>query len=81
MVAVPDSRAVRRPANIPFDGTHIFDSDQLLWGGITHIPRRVVFGASAADASDAFVDLWLECFMDELVTCVERTPLCARGMA
>lgn len=44
MVAVPDSRAVRRPANIPFDGTHIFDSDQLLWGGITHIPRRVVFG-------------------------------------
>ncbi|CAM9168388.1 unnamed protein product, partial [Hapterophycus canaliculatus] len=28
-----------RPCHIPFDGTHVFDSDQLLWGGITHIPR------------------------------------------
>ncbi|CAN0421337.1 unnamed protein product, partial [Ectocarpus sp. 12 AP-2014] len=31
-----------RPPDIPFDGTHIFDSDQLLWGGITHIPRDLI---------------------------------------
>lgn len=28
-----------RPAHVPFDGKHVFDSDQLLWGAVEHIPR------------------------------------------
>ncbi|CAM9444850.1 unnamed protein product [Ascophyllum nodosum] len=31
-----------RPENIPFDGEYIFDSDQLLWGGIKQIPRNLI---------------------------------------
>ena len=31
-----------RPSHIPFDGEYVFDSDQLLWGGIKHIPRQAI---------------------------------------
>jgi NAD(P) transhydrogenase len=31
-----------RPAHIPFDGVQCFDSDQLLWGGVTAVPRDLI---------------------------------------
>lgn len=31
-----------RPAHIPFDGKRIFDSDQLLWGGVRDVPRDLI---------------------------------------
>ncbi|CAM9635148.1 unnamed protein product [Ascophyllum nodosum] len=35
-----------RPPDVPFDGSRVFDSDQLLWGGVSMIPRDlIVIGA------------------------------------
>lgn len=43
-----------RPARndaIPFDGKTIFDSDQILWGGIAQLPKRlIVVGAGVIGA-------------------------------
>lgn len=39
------TRPARRP-DIPFDGETIFDSDQILWGGLRTVPKRlIVIGA------------------------------------
>ncbi|CAM9428680.1 unnamed protein product, partial [Hapterophycus canaliculatus] len=39
------TRPLRRP-DVPFDGSRIFDSDQLLWGGVDRVPRDlIVIGA------------------------------------
>ncbi|KAF1331649.1 putative Soluble pyridine nucleotide transhydrogenase, partial [Globisporangium splendens] len=35
------TRPARRP-DIPFDGETIFDSDQLLWGGVKTVPKRLI---------------------------------------
>lgn len=35
------TRPARRP-DIPFDGHTIFDSDQLLWGGVDSVPKRLI---------------------------------------
>lgn len=35
------TRPARRP-DIPFDGETIFDSDQLLWGGVKSVPKRLI---------------------------------------
>ena len=35
------TRPARRPG-IPFDGETIFDSDQLLWGKVKSVPRRLI---------------------------------------
>ncbi|KAG6975292.1 hypothetical protein JG688_00002550 [Phytophthora aleatoria] len=35
------TRPARRP-DIPFDGETIFDSDQLLWGKVESVPRRLI---------------------------------------
>ncbi|CAN0347846.1 unnamed protein product [Discosporangium mesarthrocarpum] len=35
------TRPVRRPG-LPFDGERVFDSDQLLWGGVKKIPRDLI---------------------------------------
>lgn len=31
-----------RPAHIPFDGKSVFDSDQLLWGGVRDLPKDLI---------------------------------------
>ena len=31
-----------RPNHIPFDGKSIFDSDQILWGGVKAVPRDLI---------------------------------------
>ncbi|CAM9095015.1 unnamed protein product [Chrysoparadoxa australica] len=31
-----------RPDHIPFDGVNVFDSDQLLWGGVQDVPRDLI---------------------------------------
>jgi NAD(P) transhydrogenase len=31
-----------RPSHIPFDGKTIFDSDQILWGGVKNVPRDLI---------------------------------------
>ncbi|CAM9885697.1 unnamed protein product, partial [Ectocarpus sp. 8 AP-2014] len=39
------TRPLRRP-DVPFDGSRVFDSDQLLWGGVDRVPRDlIVIGA------------------------------------
>lgn len=35
------TRPARRP-DIPFDGKTVFDSDQLLWGGVRSVPKRLI---------------------------------------
>lgn len=35
------TRPARRP-DIPFDGKRIFDSDQILWGGVDNVPKRLI---------------------------------------
>eukprot|EP00904_Undaria_pinnatifida_P013325 jgi/Undpi1/9122/HiC_scaffold_26.g11580.m1 len=35
------TRPLRRP-DVPFDGARIFDSDQLLWGGVKSVPRDLI---------------------------------------
>ena len=35
------TRPLRRP-DVPFDGARIFDSDQLLWGGVKTVPRDLI---------------------------------------
>lgn len=35
------TRPLRRP-DVPFDGVRIFDSDQLLWGGVKIVPRDLI---------------------------------------
>jgi NAD(P) transhydrogenase len=35
------TRPARR-SDIPFDGEVIFDSDQILWGGIKTVPKRLI---------------------------------------
>ena len=35
------TRPARHP-DLEFDGETIFDSDQILWGGVQNIPRRLI---------------------------------------
>lgn len=35
------TRPLRRP-DVPFDGSRVFDSDQLLWGGVDRVPRDLI---------------------------------------
>lgn len=35
------TRPLRRPG-VPFDGKRVFDSDQLLWGGVDYVPRDLI---------------------------------------
>lgn len=35
------TRPLRRP-DVPFDGKTVFDSDQLLWGGVDTVPRDLI---------------------------------------
>ena len=40
MIAV-GTRPARRD-DVEFDGTRVFDSDQILWGGVEDVPRRLI---------------------------------------
>ncbi|CAM9371066.1 unnamed protein product [Heterosigma akashiwo] len=31
-----------RPAHVPFDGKRVFESDQILWGGVREVPRDLI---------------------------------------
>mmetsp|Transcript_10855 Transcript_10855/g.14112 ORF Transcript_10855/g.14112 Transcript_10855/m.14112 type:complete len:588 (+) Transcript_10855:8-1771(+) len=31
-----------RPEGVPFDGKQVFESDQILWGGVSQVPRRLI---------------------------------------
>ncbi len=36
------TRPLRPDVGVPFDGKTLFDSDQLLWGNVSNVPRDII---------------------------------------
>jgi NAD(P) transhydrogenase len=63
------TRPLRRPG-IPFDGVRVFDSDQLLWGGVKTVPKNlIVMGAGVIGMEYASM---INVIPGTLVTIIDR---------
>lgn len=59
------TRPLRRP-DVPFDGSQIFDSDQLLWGGVDKVPRDlIVIGAGVIGMEYASMQVAFLCVVED----------------